>query len=74
MTLQEFKAKAENDEELKQALKQAMEKGDEALAIFLSEQGVQLDSRVELSGDDLDKVVGGVAVKAIKSKITRGKK
>nr|AHF24323.1 hypothetical protein [uncultured bacterium Contig17] len=60
MTLQEFKTKAENNEELKLALKEAMEKGDEAVAEFLNEQGVELASRVELSEDDLDAVVGGI--------------
>ena len=71
MTLQEFKAKAENNEELKQALKEALEKGDEALAVFLSEQGVRLASRVELSEEDLDKVVGGFSLKTIKNGINK---
>lgn len=74
MTLQEFKAKAENNEELKQALKEALEKGDEALAVFLSEQGVQLASRVELSEKDLDNVVGGFSLNTIKNGVNKVKR
>lgn len=74
MTLQEFKAKAENSEELKQALKEALEKGDEALAVFLSEQGVQLASRVELSEKDLDNVVGGFSLNTIKNGVNKVKR
>ncbi|MBR0220005.1 MAG: hypothetical protein IJQ33_12460 [Clostridia bacterium] len=59
MTLEEFKIKAQNSEELKAALKEAMEKGNAALAEFLKEQGVKLASRVQLSEDDLEEVVGG---------------
>ncbi len=67
MTLQEFKAKAENNEELKQALKEALEKGNEALAEFLKEQGVKLASRVPLTEDDLEAVVGGKGLNIKKS-------
>ncbi len=74
MTLQEFKAKAENNEELKQALKEALEKGNEALAVFLSEQGVQLASRVELSEKDLDNVVGGFSLNTIKNGVNKVKR
>lgn len=74
MTLQEFKAKAENNEELKQALKEALEKGNEALAVFLSEQGVQLASRVELSEEDLDNVVGGFSLNTIKNGVNKVKR
>ena len=74
MTLQEFKAKAENNEELKRALKEALEKGDEALAVFLSEQGVQLASRVELSEKDLDNVVGGFSLNTIKNGVNKVKR
>lgn len=74
MTLQEFKAKAENNEELKQALKEALEKGDEALAVFLSEQGVQLASRVELSEKDLDNVVGGFSLNKLKDGVNKVKR
>lgn len=74
MTLQEFKAKAENNVELKQALKEALEKGDEALAVFLSEQGVQLASRVELSEKDLDNVVGGFSLNTIKNGVNKVKR
>lgn len=74
LTLQEFKAKAENNEELKQALKEALEKGDEALAVFLSEQGVQLASRVELSEEDLDNVVGGFSLNTIKNGVNKVKR
>ena len=74
MTLQEFKAEAENNEELKQALKEALEKGNEALAVFLSEQGVQLASRVELSEKDLDNVVGGFSLNTIKNGVNKVKR
>ena len=74
LTLQEFKTKVENDEELKQALKEALEKGDEALAVFLSEQGVQLASRVELSEKDLDNVVGGFSLNTIKNGVNKVKR
>lgn len=74
LTLQEFKAKAENNEELKQALKEALEKGNEALAVFLSEQGVQLASRVELSEKDLDNVVGGFSLNTIKNGVNKVKR
>ncbi len=70
MTLQEFKAKAENNEELKQALKEALEKGNEALAAFLKAQGVEISGpvsgRFELSDESLDDVVGGLSLKTIK--------
>ena len=65
MTIQEFKIKAQNSEELKLALKEAMEKGDEALAAFLKAQGVDISGRVELSDDDLDAVVGGKGLKTV---------
>ena len=67
MTIQEFKTKAENSEELKKALKEAMEKDEEALAAFLKAQGVEIASRVELSEDDLDAVAGGISGKKIKN-------
>ena len=69
MTIQEFKTKAQNSEELKLALKEAMEKGNEALAEFLKEQGVKLASRVQLSEDDLEAVVGGKGVKSTLKKL-----
>ena len=67
MTIQEFKSKAENSADLKLALKEAVEKGEEALMAFLKAQGVEIPnlspSRVELSEDDLDAVVGGLNIK-----------
>ncbi len=40
-----------------------MEKGDEAPAVSLSEQGVELSNRVEISDDDLDAVAGSLNLK-----------
>ena len=48
---------------MKQALQEAMEKGDEAPAVSLSEQCVELSNRVEISDDDLDAVAGGLNLK-----------
>ena len=59
MTLQEFKTKVENDEELKQALKDAMEKDDETLEAFIHAHGVEIPKREALSDDDVEAVAGG---------------
>ena len=62
MTIEEFKTKMETSEELKAALKEAGEKGDDALEAFLEGQGVEFSGRSELSEDALEAVTGGYAI------------
>ena len=59
LTLQEFKTKVENDEELKLALKEALEKDDETVEAFLKAQGVEISDREPLSDDEVEAVAGG---------------
>jgi hypothetical protein len=59
MTLEEFKTKVENNEELKQSLMEVLEKDDEALDAFLKEQNVELPTREPLSDDEVEAVAGG---------------
>jgi hypothetical protein len=59
MTLEEFKTKVENNEELKQSLMEVLEKDDEALDAFLKEQNVELPTREPLSDDEVEDVAGG---------------
>ena len=59
MTLQEFKNKVENDEELKLALKEVLEKDDETVEAFLKAQGVEISDREPLSDDEVEAVAGG---------------
>ena len=57
MTIQEFKKKAETDEALKKGMTEAVGKGEEALAAFLEEQGV--DVLKELPDEEMGNVAGG---------------